>query len=237
MWKCYIGLLACPETFFDVATWEWFAIVGVPRRIYRIGFSGWGRGLSTGRIVCWGMRRLDSCRGELPGCAADVGAWLSLCVLEDSDLHRLPGIFFGALSVIGWFGLGADVCLMHFFLVGIWRIKLIYLSLRQQTKTDETMKQYIVNFTEPVEYRYDGDVFNRETRRWETGEIVEKAQSFTFYSLKAAKAFISLHRDKYASSSIIKTWSNGDFENLGEIKLSGQNKTFVANTRQKVASY
>lgn len=33
------------------------------------------------------------------------------------------------------------------------------------------------------------------------------------------------------------TWANGDWENLGPIKLAGNNKTFVANTRQKVANY
>lgn len=35
----------------------------------------------------------------------------------------------------------------------------------------------------------------------------------------------------------MKTWVNGDWENLGPIKLTGNNKTFVANTRQKVANY
>lgn len=35
----------------------------------------------------------------------------------------------------------------------------------------------------------------------------------------------------------MKTWVNGDWENLGPIKLAGNNKTFVANTRQRVANY
>lgn len=42
---------------------------------------------------------------------------------------------------------------------------------------------------------------------------------------------------QYKGSCITKTWANGDWENLGEIKMKGSNKTFVANTRQKVASY
>lgn len=43
--------------------------------------------------------------------------------------------------------------------------------------------------------------------------------------------------DKYINSSITKIWANGDWENLGPIKMTGSNKTFVANTRQKVANY
>jgi hypothetical protein len=43
--------------------------------------------------------------------------------------------------------------------------------------------------------------------------------------------------DKYIDSCITKTWANGDWENLGPIKLAGNNKTFIANTRQKVANY
>lgn len=42
---------------------------------------------------------------------------------------------------------------------------------------------------------------------------------------------------KYKGSCITKTWANGDWENLGEIKLAGSNKTFVANTKQRVANY
>ena len=37
--------------------------------------------------------------------------------------------------------------------------------------------------------------------------------------------------------SITKVWSNGDWEPAGKIQLQGSNKTFMANTRQKSASY
>lgn len=60
---------------------------------------------------------------------------------------------------------------------------------------------------------------------------------FTFYSLTPAKKLIKENMDKYIDSVITKTWANGDWENLGPIKLAGNNKTFVANTRQKVANY
>ena len=55
--------------------------------------------------------------------------------------------------------------------------------------------------------------------------------------LTPAKKLIKENMDKYIDSIITKTWANGDWENLGPIKLSGNNKTFVANTRQKVANY
>ena len=55
---------------------------------------------------------------------------------------------------------------------------------------------------------------------------------FTFHSLAPVKKLIKENMDKYIDSIITKTW-----ENLGPIKLSGNNKTFVANTRQKVVNY
>lgn len=100
------------------------------------------------------------------------------------------------------------------------------------------MKQYTVYFTEPVTYRYRGDKFNNELKKWEHDVLCEKTDTtFTFFSLSTAKKMIKENPDKYKSSSITKIWANGDWENLGEIKLSGSNKTFVANTRQKKANY
>lgn len=99
------------------------------------------------------------------------------------------------------------------------------------------MKQYSVYFSEPVAHTYKDERFNKETRRWEEVEVTEMAKSVTFYSLAPAKKLIKANLDKYAGSCITKTWANGDWENLDEINLKGSNKTFVANTRQKVANY
>lgn len=68
-------------------------------------------------------------------------------------------------------------------------------------------------------------------------ECEEWNDTFTFHSLKPAKALIKANLDKYKNSCIIKTWANGDWENLGEINIKGANKTYVANTRQVKANY
>lgn len=100
------------------------------------------------------------------------------------------------------------------------------------------MKQYTVYFTAPVCHKYIGDKFNQETKQWECNvECEEFNDTFTFYSLAPAKKLIRDNLDKYKGSCITKTWANGDWENLGEIKLTGSNKTFVANTRQKYENY
>lgn len=99
------------------------------------------------------------------------------------------------------------------------------------------MKQYTVNFKEPVTRTYTGQRFNKETRSWEDAELTETSDNFTFFSLAPAKRLIKANLDKYAGSSITKTWANGDWENCGEIKLTGSNKTFMANTKQKTANY
>lgn len=100
------------------------------------------------------------------------------------------------------------------------------------------MKQYTVYFSEPICYKYIGDKFNYELKKWEYDVECEKwDNAFTFYSLAPAKKLIKANIDKYIGSCITKTWANGDWENLGEIKLKGSNKTFVANTRQRKASY
>lgn len=100
------------------------------------------------------------------------------------------------------------------------------------------MKQHTVYFSEPICYQYIGDKFNPKLKKWEYDVVCEKwDNTFTFYSLAPAKKLIKANIDKYIGSCITKTWANGDWENLGEIKLKGSNKTFVANTRQRKASY
>lgn len=99
------------------------------------------------------------------------------------------------------------------------------------------MKQYTVYFKEPIARTYTTQRFNRITGKWEDREETETSDTFTFYSLAPAKKLIKQHLDKYAGSSITKTWANGDWENCGEISLTGSNKIFIANTRQKKAGY
>lgn len=100
------------------------------------------------------------------------------------------------------------------------------------------MKQYIVRFIENVCHRYIGDKFNKETKKWEYDVPCEEWNDyFELSSLKSAKQLISENADKYVGSSIYKVWSDGSFENLGEIKLKGSNKTYVANTRQRKSNY
>ena len=67
------------------------------------------------------------------------------------------------------------------------------------------------------------DVINNETGYQEQ-----------FFKLNDAKKAMKKHN---AKGYITKIWNNGDFEFLGEIQLKGNNKTFVANTRQKKESY
>ncbi len=56
----------------------------------------------------------------------------------------------------------------------------------------------------------------------------------SYYSLNAAKKAM---RATGARGYITKVYSNGDWMPCGEISLSRSNKTFVANTRQRVKSY
>lgn len=100
------------------------------------------------------------------------------------------------------------------------------------------MKQIYVYFNEKVCQKYIGDKFNKQTKKWEFDVECENwDDSFVFSSLKNAKSFIKKHIDKYKGSNIVKIWANGDWENLGEIKLNGNNKHFIANTKQKKFSY
>lgn len=62
----------------------------------------------------------------------------------------------------------------------------------------------------------------------------ETGYAEVFYSLSAAKKAMKEHN---ASGSITKVWSDGTWEPMGKIELKKSNKTFCANTRQKVANY
>lgn len=99
------------------------------------------------------------------------------------------------------------------------------------------MKTYTVYFKEPITRTYTTQRFNRITGEWEYREKTETKDTFTFNSLAPAKKLIKANIEKYAGSCITKTWANGDWENCGEIQLTGNNKHFIANTRQKKAGY
>ena len=62
----------------------------------------------------------------------------------------------------------------------------------------------------------------------------ETGYNKTFYSLKAAKEAMKANN---AKGYITKIYSNGDWIPCGEIKLSGSNKTFIANTKQVKENY
>jgi hypothetical protein len=55
-----------------------------------------------------------------------------------------------------------------------------------------------------------------------------------FYSLSAAKTAM---RENNAKGFITKIYANGDWVSCGEITLKGSNKTFIANSQQRVAGY
>lgn len=99
------------------------------------------------------------------------------------------------------------------------------------------MKQYTVYFSEPVAHTFTDQRFNKETRKWEEVKVTEMVTSVTFYSLAPAKKLIKANLDKYKGSCITKIWANGDWENLGVINIKGSNRTFVANTKQRIANY
>ena len=100
------------------------------------------------------------------------------------------------------------------------------------------MKRILVYFTKPVSKKITKDRWNKETKKWDYDvECEEISDSFEFYSLSNAKKFIKENIEFYKGSSITKIFSNGDFENLGEIKINGCNKHFIANTKQKKAGY
>lgn len=72
--------------------------------------------------------------------------------------------------------------------------------------------------------------------------VVSRKADFheTYYSLSEAKKKIhELIKTGYDDTcgSITKVRSNGEWEPMGPITLSGRNTTFCANTRQKKESY
>jgi hypothetical protein len=66
--------------------------------------------------------------------------------------------------------------------------------------------------------------------------VINKEENYheEFYRLPEAKKAMKEHN---AKGYITKVYSNGDWENCGEIQLKGTNKTFVANTKQTTKSY
>lgn len=100
------------------------------------------------------------------------------------------------------------------------------------------MKTYTVYSSGPATIKYKGDRFNKELKKREhDADCGETSPMSAFHSLAPAKKPIKENMGKRIDSIITKTWANGDRENLGPIKLSGNNKTFVANTRQRVANH
>lgn len=100
------------------------------------------------------------------------------------------------------------------------------------------MKACTVYSSEPATIRYKGDRFSKELKKREHDvDCEETGPMFTFHSLAPAKKPVKENMDKYMDSVITKTRANGDRENLGPTKLSGNNKTFVASTRQRVANH
>jgi hypothetical protein len=56
----------------------------------------------------------------------------------------------------------------------------------------------------------------------------------TFYNLIDAKKAM---KENNAKGEIFKMYANGDTVHCGEIKIGNNNKTFIANTRQKKSGY
>ena len=66
--------------------------------------------------------------------------------------------------------------------------------------------------------------------------VINRSENYCedFYNLTEAKKAMKEHN---AKGYIYKIYANGDFENCGEINLKGSNKTFIANSKQKVKNY
>lgn len=107
----------------------------------------------------------------------------------------------------------------------------------ERGSTKFVMKIISVYFSEPISYEVSKDYYDKEAGQWKEKTVIKSDDSFEFHDLRSAKAFIKKHLPLYKGSSITKIWANGDSENLGPIKLSGSNKHFVANTRQKKPGY
>jgi hypothetical protein len=63
--------------------------------------------------------------------------------------------------------------------------------------------------------------------------------SQTFYSLTAAKKWMRerLKQGHMVNGQKYKIYSNGDMVNCGFIKLTGNNKSFIVNTKQTKDGY
>lgn len=107
----------------------------------------------------------------------------------------------------------------------------------ERGETVFVMRRYSVYFSAPISYEVRQDYYDKEAGQWKQKTVIKSDDTFEFFDLRSAKAFIKKHLPLYKGSSITKVWSNGDWENLGPIKLSGSNKHLVANTRQKKPGY
>lgn len=97
------------------------------------------------------------------------------------------------------------------------------------------MKLYTINFKKEIELTYTGEeLINGE---WVPVEKKETVTDFTTTDLRAAKAVMKANPGIIAGTSILKVYANGDCVNCGEISLNGNNKTYVANTRQTISNY
>lgn len=94
------------------------------------------------------------------------------------------------------------------------------------------MKEYIVTFSKPVAHKVFSRKYNKFTHDWDLTVEYKMVETITFFSLTDAKKCIKEHIDCYKTSSIIKIWSNGDFENCGEINIHGNNAKRLSNMTQ-----
>lgn len=64
-------------------------------------------------------------------------------------------------------------------------------------------------------------------------------ESESFFTLTSAKKWMKerMKQGHDVTGSRYKIYSNGDTVNLGSIKLTGNNKSFVANSKQTKAGY
>lgn len=64
-------------------------------------------------------------------------------------------------------------------------------------------------------------------------------ERFKCSKLSTAKSMLKerIKMGHEVSSSIIQIWANGDWETLGPIKLTTNNKILVANSKQKKPGY
>ena len=68
-------------------------------------------------------------------------------------------------------------------------------------------------------------------------KTTKETESFTSLSVAKKRMRPLMAQGHEVCGSKTKVWANGDWEPCGEISLTGSNKTFVANTRQKKPGY